>query len=513
MSLDTKHPLYSEREPEWRQMRDTYAGERTVKERATMYLPATSGMLADGFPTALSNNASTQTKGYQDYLAYRMRARFPDLVDEAVSALLGVMHSKPPTISLPAKMEYLLKRASSRGESLEMLLKRINFEQMVVGRIGLLADIVDKGPLAGQFYIAAYDAEDVVNWDAAKSTELEVESLNLVVLDESDEQREPGGFSWAKKRRHRVLVLGSLERNEPEGEAVYSAGVFEEDQEFSESLLTTPVFQGKTLNAIPFVFVNAEDTAPEPDKPPLLGLSNLTLTIYRGEADYRQSLFMQGQDTFVQTGVPSNANVDGGDAPVRLGVGAVVSIADSAGDAKFVGVDSKGLPEQRQALANDYGRGEQFAGRLMDSATRERESGDALRIRLATRTATLNQVAQAGAYGLQRILRLIATWMGEDPEKVTVVPNLDFVDDQMTGEQLRALMEAKEKGAPVSLKTIHDVMSIRSMTAMTFDAEIAQIKAEKAVLEEIRPPVPETSAAAGGGGGASQPSGSSANPN
>lgn len=473
MSLDTRHPLYALHSEDWRQMRDTMAGERVVKAAGDLYLPASSGMRADGYGTGTG-----RTKGDKDYNAYRVRARFPDLVDEAVSALLGVMHSKPPVIELPESMEYLRGEASVRGESLEMVLKRINYEQMIAGRLGLLADVIDRGPRDGQFYLAFYDAEDVLNWDQAASSPLEVESLNLVVLDETAEMRVEG-FSWKRVPQYRVLQLGALEGLEAEGSgAVYSLGVFRDTTQWNSATMVVPTVKGRKAQEIPFVFINAEDVAAEPGKPPLLGLSNLALTIYRGEADYRQGLFMQGQDTLVVIGSPDPSQVEGG-GEQRVGAGSAIYIADPSGDAKYIGVDGQGLPEQRQALMNDYSRGEQFAGKLMDSVTRERESGDALRIRVATRTATLNQIAQAGAYGLERVLRKAAKWAGENPESVSIKPNLDFVDDSMTGEQLRALMDAKAGGAPLSYLSVHRIMAQRSMTELDFDGEIELIRQEK----------------------------------
>ena len=44
-----RHPLYSEFLPDWQLMRDSYEGERAVKQRGSLYLPATSGMIEDGF--------------------------------------------------------------------------------------------------------------------------------------------------------------------------------------------------------------------------------------------------------------------------------------------------------------------------------------------------------------------------------------------------------------------------------------------------------------------------------
>ena len=487
MGVESKHPLYLEHIVDWEQMRDTYRCERVVKGKGFKYLPATSGMEEDGLKNA--NQA-----GMKAYEAYRKRARFPDSVKDAVEALLGMMHRKPATIELPAKMEFLFTKATTRSESLQMLLRRINGEQLVLGRLGLLADVIDSGVRAGEPYIVLYEGEDVINWDEGRSDGVEVQNLNFVSIDETESERTPD-FEWEEVQKFRVLILAANETDEaaidvssgggaaendlggaevanlPEGEGVYRMAVFRENTTFAPSLLITPSIRGTTLNKIPFVFINTKDVVPDPDDPPLLGLSNLSLAIYRGEADYRQSLFMQGQDTLVIIGAS-------GDEKTRTGAGAVINIPTVAGDAKYIGVDSKGLSEMRESLVNDYDRADQKGGQLLDTVGSSQQSGEALRVRVAARTATLNQVALAGAFGLEVLLKTIAEWMGLNPDDVVVVPNLDFVDDQISGKELTEIMAGKSMRAPISLLSIHKIMQERGMTTMTFEEEVAQMVEE-----------------------------------
>jgi len=483
MGLEAAHPQYAEYSDEWSQMRDSYEGERKIKSKGTLYLPATSGMVADGFPNTYGAGTSVVsgpittvtsnfgTPGYQAYLAYRNRAVFPDVVKAAVEAMLGVMHQKPPTIELPPAMEPLMEKATLRNESLSMLLRRINEEQLVTGRVGLMLDLPEK-PQTGKVppYIALYQAHQVLNWDVGTRDGLELQALNLVVLDESEFERQDN-FQWEMVNKYRALVLGDIQENVAEGAGIYSQGVFRESEDFSVGKMTTPVIGGQAANFIPFTFINSKDIVAEPDQPPLLGLANLALTIYRGEADYRQSLFMQGQDTLV---------VIGGQAEEDYRTGANASIGlPSGGDAKYIGVDSSGITEQREALQNDYNRAAQKGGELLDSVSRERESGDALQVRVAARTATLNQLAMAGAFGLQNALRQAATWMGLNPEEVLVTPNLDFIDDTMGGKELTDLMTAKNLGAPLSQESIHVSMQNRGLTDLTYEEELALIEEEE----------------------------------
>ncbi len=485
MGVDSKHPLFSEHEEEWSQMRDTYKGERIVKEAGFKYLPATSGMIADGAGT------DSNSDGWKAYSAYRLRSRYPGLVKEAVAAMLGVMHNKPPTIELPAALEPLRLNATLRNESLDMLLMRINLEQLIMGRTGLLADVIDAGDLSGQFYISLYQGEHIINWDEGQRSRdltessddrnisvdeetVEPQNLNFVSLNESGFERIQQ-FEWKQVNKYRVLILGDTLENEPLGEGVYRVGVFRDNQfSFNEEQMEEVSVNGNTTDEIPFVFINTKDIVPEPDEPPLLGLSNLTLTIYRGEADYRQALFMQGQDTLVVIGSPE-------DKQYRVGANTSINIPNTAGDAKYVGVDSNGLPEMRSSLENDYRRGETKAGQMLQETSRMAESGEALKVRVSARTSTLNQVAMTGAYGLEQLLKKMARWIGADPEEVVVRPNLDFVDDELSGRTLVEYMTAKSLGATFSLESIHQLMQDRGLTEKTFDEEIAAIESEAAL--------------------------------
>ena len=114
----------------------------------------------------------------------------------------------------------------------------------------------------------------------------------------------------------------------------------------------------------------------------------------------------------------------------------------------------------------------------MDTVSRERESGEALNIRVAARTASLKQIALAGAFGLQQSLRQAAKWMGQNPEEVIVTPNLDFVDDNFMPADLVQLTSAKNMGAPISLRTIHDWVREKDVTALDFEEELRLIEEE-----------------------------------
>jgi hypothetical protein len=198
MSIASVHPQYSSIYLDWQLMRHTHGGERMVKDAGFTYLPATPGQRRDGLEKG--------QKGRDSYDAYKLRAVFPGYVTEAVKSLIGIMHHNPPTIELPVAMEPLREKGTVSGESLELLLRRINEQQLIAGRVGLLADLQKGAQLP---YIATYDAETVINWDNGQVDDPTLQSLNMVVLDESEFVR-VNYFEWQLlNQAWCVLMLGN----------------------------------------------------------------------------------------------------------------------------------------------------------------------------------------------------------------------------------------------------------------------------------------------------------------
>lgn len=485
MGATTTHPQWLKFSPLWEKMMDCFRGADHIKSLGTKYLPATPSMEYDGM--------GANEDGGKRYAKYKQRAKFPEYVNDAVLQHGGTLHRKPAVIVMPEAMEPLRKRITSKGEGLDQLLRRINELQLRDGRLGLLVDL-PAGETRGTLpYVAVYEALAIRNWDDGEDT-LGEKALNLVVLDESKYVMNHESKDWSWKVMYRNLELGSVATDEKENAgAVYHqymsdiVGTDDAAQEtVSESI--TPMYNGKPMELIPFVFCNAMDLVAEPDRPPLLTLANDALTIYQGEADYRQSLFMQGQDTLIVRGGVQNTNVVDDQAPVRVGAGARIDVTPE-GDAKYIGVSGQGLAEQRKALEADHKDAQSRSGSLTSSESASQESGDALRIRTTTKTASLVGIAHTGAAALEQTLRYIAEWMGLNPEEVSVVPNVDFSKTMMVGQDFVQLMTAKNLGAPISAQSIHTWLEDNSMTNMSFDDEMKLIATENEKYKDILQPV------------------------
>ena len=451
MAINTQHPSYVTLLPDWTIMRDTYHGTSAVKAQGQRYLPPTGGMLADGMtPGAI---------GAQAYEAYRQRAQFFEFVSEAVRRMVGVLHRKPPSIEVPAGMEDIVESATSEDESIHQLLRRVNEAQLVYGRCGLFADLPAEASTEADVWLSLYTGLHILNW----------EEEELVVLDESGYVRQ-ADFTWKHEDQYRVLRRNPLSRVYEQALSRGAGRAVPTDGEYQ-----VPVLRGRSLERLPFVMVNTTDTTYATGQPPLLGLGHLSLAVYRGDADYRQHLHMMGQDTLVIIGARPSA--DGTQNTWRTGSGASIEL-DQGGDAKYIGIESAGLQEQRESLVNDKQLASNAAGTLIDTRSSQSESGESRKTRMVAQATTLTEIAQTGAAAIQEILRVVAKWRGLDPEKVVVQPNLEFGDENLTGQDMVQMMTARNLGFPISKKSLHGLAQDRGITVMDFEAEMEELAKE-----------------------------------
>ncbi len=456
--FEQTHPQYDARRDDWRTVNDCYLGETRVKKRTTEYLPMTSGQEALG----VGSSGGIKQPGQKLYDAYLMRAVFPELVKHTAHALVGLALREPWTIALPPRLDYLTKRATNAGETLADLIDNVLGQLVRTGRVGLLPDVRENN----EIYFAPYAAAAITNWDDTPSeVDSGIRDLRLTVLNESRHERDPSTWSWDLVKRYRSLELI---------DGVYSTNI---EREGAEVGLRVPSVRGQALDRIPFQFINAMDLAPTPSDVPLLGLARIALTAYRGEADHRQALFLQGQDTLVLRGVANPTATGEDEAKVVVGAGAAIYLPDAEQDAKFIGVSGEGLGEMRTALENDYRRGEQYGVSLLTSSS-EGEAAETVRTRMSARTASLATIVKTAAQGIEAALRTAAEWDGSDPDAVTVQPNLDFVDDPMAPEALLRFVEAKMRGAPISWATVHDLMRRGDLTQLSLEEELEAIQNE-----------------------------------
>ncbi|MDL5036839.1 DUF4055 domain-containing protein [Comamonas sp. Y6] len=423
-----KHPSYLRFAPSWELMRDAVAGEDDVKAKGTRYLPMKTG-------TSVIEDQALKGRVYD---LYKTRAEFPEVTAPTIRGAVGIMLGKPAKIELPPELEHLRERATLDGLTLDALHRRMGMEVMTTGRYGLLPGLMEDGTP----YLSGYVAESITNWDSTGGVP------DYVVLDESGPVRDRATGLWTRLNKLRQCMAF---------DGPYRARVWEQSTGGAwaageEVAAATP--RGQPLDFLPFVFVGSLDLTPDPDDVPLYGLAKLAVRIYRLDADFSFSLHMTSEPTPVAIGFddPKQA-IDDGIAPKTLG-SSVLWILPKDGDAKYLEFSGPGLEKQADAIQEALGRAAQFGAQVIQSG-QSAESGEALKLRAASQTATLTSIAQTTAAGLERALRNTAIWVGADPEKVIVTPNLEFFDRSITAQEIQALVAAWQAGA-MSHKALFD---------------------------------------------------------
>src|SRR3546814_17722435 len=96
MGVETTHPQYDAHAYEWQVMRDTSAGEQSVKAAGEAYLPKLGGQ--DG----------------NQYDAYKTRASYYNATGRTIDGLTGMIFRQPPLVEHPEAMGGFMERPEER---------------------------------------------------------------------------------------------------------------------------------------------------------------------------------------------------------------------------------------------------------------------------------------------------------------------------------------------------------------------------------------------------------------
>jgi hypothetical protein len=472
LAVESKHPDYDLHQQDWEACRDVYHGQSAVRRRdkGQRYLPPTRGQLIDW-----DENGGIGRKTYE---AYRDRALLGGFFSDAVDAFVGMLTHRPTVFELGVLEQYFGddKPATSCGETLKQLHRRMLAESLVAGRHLVMGDLPAEESTTPAPYLELYKAEQIINWDDG-AWQLQRRVLNLVVLDESGNVKQ-ADLSWKWEQRYRVMQLGSLAGNEPSG--AYHAAVVQPG-ELNPAAFTAPTIRRTPLDQIPAVFIGTKGTTVEVDDPPLIALARRVLALYRMDADWRQQLHIQGQDTLFTKCV---------DDVTAVGAGAHIKTDNPKADAKFIGVNSAGLSEVREAVQKEETLCAKKAGEMLADNSKQRESGDALAERAGRKGASLMDIAQTCAAGLQQMLRIMAKWLGATPaqiDAIKVIPNDKFGTPMFVTEDMKKLVEAYVLGAPITLQSIHEYNVAHGYTTLTWEEMIAAKRTEVDLLADMLP--------------------------
>ncbi len=491
MGVNRKHPDYEERELEWRMVRDALEGQRAVKAGGINYLPPPPGMEATGFGDVLESGKRAPSTRYDFYLSF---AEFPEVIDPALSGFQGIMHSKPPTVKLPPQMEYLLEDATPQGATLEELWFAITREVLTGGRVNILIDV---NPADDTLTLVPYSVENMTNW--RERTRREGGGAEFVVLREMlREADEDDEFNTKEAVLYRELRMRGSARDEASGDltgpVVYQQRAWraqlnqDGDEKDPDVVMTpgsdsegwvTPSRLGKKFEQVPIVPINALDVGFTYGAIPMMPLTRRAMSIYKLTADYRRALYVKGDPQVVLSGVADE------DVPEEIGGESVWNFPNPQASASYLDIDGQGIPLMRLAIQDEFERFDAEGGRMMRAENNGPESGVAIKRRMQSQQVTLRNVVVNAGSALQQILRWIAKVVGADPMLIVFSPDLDFAEPTMIGADLREFQQSRKDGAPMSARSLHELMRRGGATSMDFDEELAAIKEDMQAMAAI----------------------------
>lgn len=448
----------------WEKMADCYEGAIAIKEgpRYLRYLP----------PNAVECEEGILAQDKQDYRIYNqytfrsVYAQYENYFRGIISEAVGLMQGKAPEIKftqtgdnagVPQAILSLNKYGNEQNDMLIGLKYRLNHHQVLFGRYGLLLDIVtDREQRNPRFVITEYNPFKILDGDTMV-TESGTSRLSWVLLDETEPVFDSKTKIWdISKKKFRVLGLDRASGTPVFYHAVLDNNAMVQWNNFNlddpcssvgKEKVTYPVYMGVPLDFIPFTVCNATKLGiTEWDNPPFYDLAELCLGNYRTDSLYKMCLNNHATPTVVSKNLqlPKDAKKK----KLRLGGWINLVSAGGSNDANvwMLETSGSGLSEMREAMAatrqtilNESVRG------VIESAGAN-ASGEALKLRINSGTASIGVVDQTGANAITEQMVFAKIWSGMDPDAaaddITFKCDTSYIGSSATASEFIQLLAA-----------------------------------------------------------------------
>ena len=473
--VEVRHPQYENSEYQWRQLRDSASGTTAIKRSGSLYLPIPSAMFqAASTPAGISQDhgqTNLQNAQHKDlaanapwahsipaYSAYLQRARFPDIVASCMRGFIGIVSKKDPEVKLPNSIAYLEEKATKDGLSLNALFKKAVWEVLLMGRYSLLVDPDEDG----QIVFISYNAESFINW---KTTVVGTDIVpTLAVFEEFTPAADATEFSHADETAHRVLRINEK-------------GHYESELVMSDNSKTTnePSIKGQTMPVVPLVTMNAMQLGAAVGSSPMLGISDIAISIYQKEADMSQSEFITCNPMLVVTGA------DADDVPNAVGSSVAWILSNPEAKAFYVEPESTSLQHMKGRIEDLHKEAANQGASVLGGDKKAAESTETTRMKQEASGATLKSVVSTVQQGFVAALKIAAAWTNGDASGVEFEPNMEFSELTLTAQEQTALLNAwMNKG--ISHETY-----LQNMKDAGIIPEDRDIQAEMGAIETASP--------------------------
>lgn len=418
------HVDYKYHFPDWVSIRDGIAGERRVKEKGSVYLPALDVEYGTSFEV------------------YKSRACFVNMIGRTVTGMVGTIFRRP--VKVEGVDRKALESVTVNNLDFNLFAKKLALEICSVGRVGVLVDMRDEKP-----YMTEYIAENILSWRTSMVNGREELSYVLLreIIDESprlDDEAAvspPGGYyqTSSLSARYRVLLLEN---------GVYKQRVYQVDSTESNPSFVgrdfkeiVPTRNGKPFDFIPMVIMGPLSPTPEVQKSPILDIVVLNYAHYRTSAQLEHGRFYTALPVYY---VPTAPGQESADYHVGPSVVWEVPPDSKPGILEYYG---QGLATLATSLTEKEEHIAQLGGRIMGIRPQATaESDNIFRMKQANEMSILLNVTESMTLGLDKILRWYLDWQRINTSKLRIRMNQDFKALQIAARELRALALLYQEG-------------------------------------------------------------------
>lgn len=452
MPIDTKHPEYLFRLPDWELIEDFVDGDRAVKEKGTKYLPQLSG------------------QSTQKYNNYKNRAVLYGALPRTVAALVGAVFRKEPSFVFPEKLNYLKKNADGNGVGLTELAIKLTTEVMTTGRAAILVDRPVDGGLP---YMTVWDCDDCINWST------EPENTFFVLEDEKLIAKDDDKFSMVEDEGYRELTF------DENGNYIVNiwrkiSNTRTSGWEIVSSI--TPERNGKPIQYIPFTFITPYGTGTEIAKPPMLDMAYVSRLHYCTGAD----LALAVHTTSLPTPVICADLADGESLKVNLGPDTAL-ILPAGSKAEFLSYGADGLATVENLMTRYEQMLAALGARIIDTRKSSLpETAESVRTKEAVSGAVTAAVIAAVEAALEKALRWIAEWENAPVNSIKVKLNRELVSPAVDANMLTSLTQALQSGA-ISHETYWKNLEEGGLTDPSISYEQEIVRISNAVVDGNNP--------------------------
>ena len=156
-NVSTVHPLLKARQNQIRRSRDAYQGTDSIKRLdKDLHGNQTYIRVDEEYLPRLSGQDQDM------YDSYKTRAVFFAAMSRTVTALVGAIDRKPPTIKGEEKIKTFAEDVTGHGVSLQEFLCELQEEVMISGKVTVCID--RKNSIDNRPYLVWYKSEDTINW-------------------------------------------------------------------------------------------------------------------------------------------------------------------------------------------------------------------------------------------------------------------------------------------------------------------------------------------------------------